>query len=345
MTDVLDDNEIDASKIFRSEATGLISVRNLDDALEKFGYAKDDRIARADLVKIFSTTRKIMEKEVHRLSHSQGYNEAEELRGRLGSLRNEFENLQTDGVKVTHNDQLKEFHKSQKLLLEKIKTGNDMQEHEVKSLCQQLTKNQKRYHEIEWENLDLAISRIPIPRMKYRKRTQELIRAEHELIKLDQYEDAKKVRYMLDRILPKEEKEFYDTFNTSIEDKRKKLRAKQDEENTRLDEKLKGILWDDLRKREKNLNVTEQRIKNHLKDMSHFHLLESKLKPELSAKPSALWQKRKGYDATSASLRGQQLNNIINNKAACEKVFCDTLVDKHFFDGQHYLDTVTINSY
>jgi len=58
MEDVLDDYEIDASKIFRSEATGLISVGNLDDALEKFGYAKDDRIARADLVKIFSTTRK-----------------------------------------------------------------------------------------------------------------------------------------------------------------------------------------------------------------------------------------------------------------------------------------------
>jgi hypothetical protein len=58
MEDVLDDNEIDASKIFRAEATGLVNVNNLDGALEKFGYAKDDRIARADLVKIFSTTRK-----------------------------------------------------------------------------------------------------------------------------------------------------------------------------------------------------------------------------------------------------------------------------------------------
>lgn len=344
MSDVLDEYEIDATKIFRSEATGLSSVRNLDDALDKFGYAKDDRIARADLVKIFSTTRKVMENEVHRLSHSQGYNEAEELRGRLGSLRKEFESLQTDSVKVTHNDQVKEFYKSQKLLLEKIKMGNDVQENEVNALCQQLTKNQKKYHEIECENLELAISRIPIPRMKYRKRTQELIRAEHELIKLDQYEDAKKVRYMLDRILPKEEKQFYETFNASIEDKRKHLKGKQDEENVRLDEKLKGILWNDLRKREKNVNVNEQRIKNHLKDMSHFHLLESKLKPELSAKPSALWQKRKGYESTSASLRGHQLNNFIHEKALGQKVFCDTLVDKHFFDTR-YQDTLTINTY
>ena len=285
-----------------------------------------------------------MEKEIYRLSHTQKYNEAEELRGRLHSLRKEFESLQTDGVKVIHYDQVKEFHKSQKLLLDKVKDSNHMQEHDVKSLCQQLRKNQTRYHEIEWENLELTISRIPIPRMKYRKRTQELIRAEDELIKLDQYEDARKVRYMLERILPKEEKEFYSAFNASIEDKRKNLRLKQSEEDVKLDEKLKGILWNDLRKRERNMSVTEQRIKNHLKDMSHFHVLESKLKPELSAKPSALWQKRKGYETTSASLRGQQLNNLIHEKDAGEKVFCDTLVDKHFFDS-NYQDTMTINTY
>lgn len=285
-----------------------------------------------------------MEKEIYNLSHTQKYNEAEELRERLHTLRKEFESLQTDGVKVIHHDQVKEFHKSQKLLLDKVKDANNMQEHDVKALCQQLRKDQARYHEIEWENLELAISRIPIPRMKYRKRTQELIRAEDELIKLDQYEDARKVRYMLERILPKEEKEFYAAFNASIEDKRKNLRLKQSEEDVKLDEKLKGILWNDLRKRERNMSVTEQRIKNHVKDMSHFHVLESKLKPELSAKPSALWQKRKGYEATSASLRGKQLNNLIHEKAAGEKVFCDTLVDKHFFESS-YQDTMTINTY
>lgn len=35
-----------------------------------------------------------------------------------------------------------------------------------------------------------------------------------------------------------------------------------------------------------------QRLKNHMKDMSHAHLKESKLIPELSVKPSALRQKR-----------------------------------------------------
>lgn len=35
-----------------------------------------------------------------------------------------------------------------------------------------------------------------------------------------------------------------------------------------------------------------QRVKNHHKDMAHAHILESKIIPEMSVKPSALSQKR-----------------------------------------------------
>jgi len=35
-----------------------------------------------------------------------------------------------------------------------------------------------------------------------------------------------------------------------------------------------------------------QRITNHEKDMRHTHFMESKLKAEMSVKPSALWQHR-----------------------------------------------------
>lgn len=48
---------------------------------------------------------------------------------------------------------------------------------------------------------------------------------------------------------------------------------------------------------------------NHEQGMYHSHYRESKLKPEMSVKPSALWQKRHGYNRTSAALRGDQLLN------------------------------------
>lgn len=45
---------------------------------------------------------------------------------------------------------------------------------------------------------------------------------------------------------------------------------------------------------------TDQRVRNHMKDMSHAHLLETRLRPELSVKPSALWQKRQVHDIDDA---------------------------------------------
>lgn len=47
---------------------------------------------------------------------------------------------------------------------------------------------------------------------------------------------------------------------------------------------------------------TQQRIKNNLKDMSHTHLMESRLKAEMVVKPSALWQHRDVRDAVHAQL-------------------------------------------
>jgi hypothetical protein len=64
-----------------------------------------------------------------------------------------------------------------------------------------------------------------------------------------------------------------------------------------------------------------QRVVNHQKDMLHMHTLESKLKPEMSVKPSALWQHRGGYEKTAASLRGQQLLDIARGKKEGVAVF------------------------
>lgn len=77
--------------------------------------------------------------------------------------------------------------------------------------------------------------------------------------------------------------------------------------------------------------------------MSHSHHAEKLLKPEMSVKPSALWQKRKNFETTAASLRGVQLLGTIRGKREDQKVFADTLVDKHDFHNA-LQDTVTVHS-
>jgi hypothetical protein len=151
---------------------------------------------------------------------------------------------------------------------------------------------------------------------------------------LKSYNDAKKVRYMLDKILPGETKRFYDNFDAMIEQKREDLRKTQADDVARLDEILKTLEWKDIRRREGERAVFEQRFKNHTKDMAHAYVMETRLRPEMSVKPSALWAKRKGYDATAAAMRGRQLLGIARgNKegASVSTVLADTLVDKHDF--------------
>ena len=63
--------------------------------------------------------------------------------------------------------------------------------------------------------------------MKYSKRVIELFKAESGLIRLKQYDDARKVRSMLDRLLPIEEQKFYKAFEDMIEAKRGRLRRTQ----------------------------------------------------------------------------------------------------------------------
>jgi hypothetical protein len=183
------------------------------------------------------------------------------------------------------------------------------------------------------------------PRTKYSKRAIELQKAETELIRLSQYDDARKVRQMLQKLLPVEERDFFKRYEEMIRNKRKALRHTQDIENIKLEEKLKNLRWNGVRKREKLINIGEQRIKNHEHDMRHAHMAESKLKPEMSVKPSALWIKRAGYQRTAAALRGDQLLQRVNTgdspdgkrpgRGATEAkfVFAASLTDKHDFDN------------
>ena len=155
------------------------------------------------------------------------------------------------------------------------------------------------------------------------------------LIKLCEYEEARKVRYMIDKILPGEIKRNEEIFEINKQKKREELAKAQIADVGRLEEKIKALVWKDKRRRDTEERREEQRICNNSNDMNHAHFLESRLKAEMSVKPSALWQKRAGYQSTSSSLRGQQiLDNARGKKDGGNAVFADSLVDKHEFYGE-----------
>ena len=330
-----EEREVDLNAVYKSAASELHAVRDLTETLSRFGYSKDDRIGRRELVLMYRAVEKEMEAEISRLAFSGDYDGAKELRQRLTTLRAEFDSLQTTVVKTTHDDQ-------RAFMRRAIKEVNiavdETHSKELSSLLVsnvEIEENMRNTHEIQWDNLELEISRIPRPRMKYSKRAIELFRAESGLIRLKQYDDAKKVRMMLDRLLPGEEERFDDAFDEMIEAKRTLLKQAQAFDRERLDEKLKGIEWTDHRRRELEKSISKTRVQNHVKDMSHAHTMEGKLRPEMSVKPSALWHKRPGYQLTAASLRGNQLLTATRSKGKVNNsvIFADTLTDKHSFDN------------
>jgi hypothetical protein len=216
---------------------------------------QDDNIERRDLVKIYERVRKEMEKEISRLAHTAQYDSAKEMRERLTSLRSEFDHLQTSSVDRSHREQEVHLERASKMLMNNLKSNQNDQLENLRDHRDHLKTALERQHEIEWENLEVEISRMARPPVKYSKRLIELFKAESSLIKLNQYDDARTVRNMIDRIKPGEEKRAYDVFDSSIEAKREQLRRKQQADGMRLEEKVTGIEWEDLRRKDRETAV------------------------------------------------------------------------------------------
>lgn len=328
------EDEIDASNVFKQAASNLSTVNTLNESLNRFGYNSDDRIERRELVLMFSSIKDEMEREIHDLAHDSAYDSAKEMRSRLNSLKADFGSLQTNGAKLIRDDQCQMFDKGSAILLSETKNRHTLEVQRVLDQSEEMRLDLAKTHEIEQENLERTLQRWKLPHTKYSKRLIELFKAESGLIKLCEYEEARKVRNMIDKILPKEIKRNEEIFEHSKQKAREELAQTQKEDVARLEEKIKSVFWKDKRRRDLEDSRTEQRIANNLSDMRHAHCAERRLKAEMSVKPSALWQKRPGYQVTSSSLRGQQLLDNVRGKKEGDTVFADSLVDKHDFKGE-----------
>lgn len=200
------DFEVDANEIFKQEADELTTVQNLEDGLNRFGYSKDDRITRRDLATIYSKIKKEMEAEIFRLANSSFYSEAKEMRGRLTAIRQEFDDLQLNGAANIRNDQKEYFEKATHVLHHDLNRRHEEDVKELTNYFNKLKSDEDFFHTIQTDNLTQTISKIHKPKMRYSKRLIELFKAEYGLNNLNQYDDALKVRKMINKILPIEEK-------------------------------------------------------------------------------------------------------------------------------------------
>ena len=302
--------EVDASEIFKPDVGNLAYVKNLADAMHHYGYNPDDFIERRELCKMWESVKRDMEKEIIHLAHNNGYELAKKLRARLTTIRKEFDSLQTQAVSRSQTVQRSKFAEAEEVLKKQLDEEVIELKAKTDKECAKVEEDLNRFRKIQTENLEFEISQMPPPRVMYSKRAIELKKAETELIRLAQYDDARKVTNMLHKLLPLEESATKEKYDKIIAKKREGMATKQKADYVRLHEKTKGLMWNGTRAAEKKQHIGEQRIVNHRIDMEHAHLHEQRLRPEMSVRPSALWEKRRGYEATDAAMRGDQLLQV-----------------------------------
>lgn len=328
----LEQNELDASALFKDEAADLCSVQNLEDALARFGFEVTDKISRRELVLIYKQIKSEMDRQIFYLANDlNSYSEAKEMKQRQKNLRKEFDDLQKNAVIDNLRDQEECFQKAADMIKEELAKKHAVELEKELEILENKKHQEEFYHSIQTSNLTQTISKIHEPSLRYSKRLIELHKAETGLNRLNQYDDAMKVRKMIDKILPIEQKKHKTHFEKTIESQRIKLASIQASDSSKLEEKLKKYEWNEIRRRDQEVALSEQRLKNHKKDMRHTHTMEAKLRPEMSVKPSALWQHRPHYDETSASLRGQQLLDYTRGNEKGGVVYAEPLTRRHNF--------------
>jgi hypothetical protein len=245
-------DEIDASILFKQEASELTTIKTLEEALARYGYSKDDRISRRELALMYSAIKNAMENEIFRLANSGAYTDAKNLRVIITNLREEFDMQQTSGVSKIRKSELGKFEVATALLKSDLKKAQRQKIEEEREYFQKEKSNEHLFHTIQSTNLEQTISKIHVPEFRGSKRLADLAKSELNLNKSKAYDEAMKVRRMIEKIQPKEEKQFFRAFELSIEKKRADVERLQKLDDDRVEEKLKRMKWNELRNQEKD---------------------------------------------------------------------------------------------
>ena len=156
----------------------LATVTSLDDALARYNLSRNDRIGRREQVQIYQELESNFRQELKSLSDTRRIDEANEMLRRLEGLREEFEDLQISGESRFRQDQIQTFEQASTKVWSQSRNERIRHNEETKRHCAALTEHIHHLHEIQRENLELEIKRMPIPNTKHSKRCLELQRTE-----------------------------------------------------------------------------------------------------------------------------------------------------------------------
>lgn len=222
-----DYDEIDCSIFTQRSNLDGTCMDDVESALKRFDRSCSNPTNREQLFNAYVTTKKEIRNDLSKLGSSDEYGRAKDVRNTMTRIRHECETLEAAATKANQNSQCTYLDKANRKISTELNRKHQLQAEAMKERNRRIEEEHRMTNKIEWENLNLILSRIPRPRVRYSKRVVQLLDAENGLIKHGQYDDAQRVRHMLDKLIPNEELKFYADFDAGIEVKRERLRTLQ----------------------------------------------------------------------------------------------------------------------
>ncbi|CAN0172306.1 unnamed protein product [Ectocarpus sp. 12 AP-2014] len=309
----------------------LWSVSTAEEAVGKFGYAPGDRIPRRDQIKIFERVHEAISLRKLDLVAGGRYEEVVKLQETLCVLKAQFQKLQLTDVGNDQTQQRALYNKAQKKRIGNCARTMNSAGARVEEVCTMREEELEQLHRAQKDTLELELSWLPKPRIKYTKRFLELQKTKAGLVRLHQYQDAHTVHKALVKLQPVEEKTFLAEYNAQIALKRQALEKRQAHDREKLRESLTDFRLREERERNKVIENVKSKLKHSERSMGHAHVMALKRRPELAQKPSAHWQQRAHFASSAAALRGEQLAQAVKGKASGSAIKVADLTSIHDF--------------
>ncbi|CAM9457574.1 unnamed protein product, partial [Hapterophycus canaliculatus] len=292
-------------------------------------YALGDRIPRRDQIKIFERVHEAVSVKKLELVADGLYEEVVRLQKTLCKIKEQFQQLQLSDVDKDQTQQCLLYGGAKKKCMDGCTLKMRSAGARVQETCAAREAELEQLHLAQSEMLELELSWLPKPRMKYTRRFLELEKTKAGLVRLHQYHDAHTVHKSLAKLRPVEEEAFLAKYNAQASCDTLEKRQALDREKLR--ESLTDFRLREERERDKATKNIERRLKNSQRSMEHAHTMALKRRPELAQNPSAHWQRRANFTSSAAALRGEQLARAIKGKVSGSAIKVAALTNIHNF--------------
>ena len=305
-------------------------VKDLTEAYERNGFGKLDTIPHRLMVTVLDDVLEDLHKAKREAEDKREYQKAELLRKKIRLVQRQFGEKQMWQVTDQQRREVSQMDKAKEILSKTFKETWRNKKHEA--VMENLSRKRilEETHSREKKELEKKISRLPPPVATMSKELVSYVTLEKHMRKNGQYQDASVLAKKIEKIAPMEQRQAERRFKAKIDETRKKLNEKHEEERKQLFEHSKAALIRVRDNRKIAANINKQNMKMHSTALNHALKLEMNEPSGWKRTVRPTVEKRAHFYETTSTRRGTQVLESVANA----RLFAPKLSEMHEFENE-----------